>query len=103
MQSDGDRAKRLVSSEEDNFGQLAWAPDGRRFAYAKTKTRYYTSRSGPDTKIEVFEPSNEQTTVVRSPGERGLPRGGAALGWMPDGRLIYPLPEPRPNQQDTNL
>jgi Tol biopolymer transport system component len=103
MQADGDRAKRLVSTEEDNFGQLAWAPDGRRFAYSRTKTRYYTSRSGPDTKIEVFDLGSTQTTVVRSHGERGLPRGGAALGWMPDGRLIYPLREPRPNQQDTNL
>jgi Tol biopolymer transport system component/DNA-binding winged helix-turn-helix (wHTH) protein len=103
MQADGDRAKKLVSSEEDNFGQLAWSPDGRRFAYSRTKTRYYTSRSGPDTKIEVFDLGSGQTTVVRSHGERGLPRGGAALGWMPDGRLIYPLREPRPNQQDTNL
>jgi len=103
MQSDGDRAKRLVSSEEDNFGQLAWAPDGRRFAYARTKTRYYTSRGGPDSRIEVFNLNTALTTVVRSEGERGLPRGGAALGWMPDGRLIYPLPEARPNQQDTNL
>jgi Tol biopolymer transport system component/DNA-binding winged helix-turn-helix (wHTH) protein len=103
MQSDGDRAKRLVSSEEDNFGQLAWAPDGRRFAYTKTKTRYYTSRGGPDSTIEVFDLNTALTTVAVSQGERGLPRGGAALGWMPDGRLIYPLREPRPNQQDTNL
>ena len=103
MQADGDQAKKLVSSEEDNFGQLAWSPDGRRFAFSRTKTRYYTSRSGPDTKIEVFDLGSKQTTVVRSHGERGLPRGGAALGWMPDGRLIYPLREPRPNQQDTNL
>lgn len=29
--------------------------------------------------------------------------GGAAVGWTPDGRLIYPRREPRPNQQDTNL
>jgi Tol biopolymer transport system component len=32
-----------------------------------------------------------------------LPRGGAGLAWLPDGRLIFPRREPRPNQQDTNL
>lgn len=103
MQADGSDARRLVSAEEDRFGQLAWGPDGRRIAYTRTKTRYYTSRSGPDTRVEVLDPESGETTVIERDGERGLPRGGAALGWLPDGRLIYPLREPRPNQQDTNL
>lgn len=103
MQADGDRAKRLIRSQEDNFSRAAWAPNGKRFAYARTKTRYYASRRAPDTQIEVFDLNNRQTVVVKYEGDRGLPRGGAALGWMPDGRLIYPLREPRPNQQDTNL
>ena len=103
MQADGSKTRRLVSSQEYTFGQLAWANDGRRFAYTKTKTRYYTSRSGPDTQIEIFDLSNDQAAVVQYLGERGLPRGGAALGWTFDGRLIFPLREPRPNQQDTNL
>jgi DNA-binding winged helix-turn-helix (wHTH) protein/Tol biopolymer transport system component len=103
MQAVGDGAKRLISSQEDNFSRAAWAPDGKRFAYARTKTRYYTSGRAPDTQIEVFDLNNGQTVVVRSEGDRGLPRGGAALAWMPDARLIYSMPEPRPNQQDTNL
>ena len=102
-QADGDKSRKLVGSEQDNFSRIAWAPDGKRFAYARTKTRYYASRSGPDTQIEVFDLKSEQTAVIRDLSERGLPRGGAALGWMSDGRLIYPLREPRPNQQDTNL
>jgi Tol biopolymer transport system component/DNA-binding winged helix-turn-helix (wHTH) protein len=103
MRADGDRPRKLISSEKDSFSRVAWAPDGKRFAYARTKTRYYTSGSAPDTQIEVFDLRNNQITVVRSIGDRGLPRGGAALGWLPDGRLIYPLREARPNQQDTNL
>ncbi|MGI8962025.1 MAG: LpqB family beta-propeller domain-containing protein [Bryobacteraceae bacterium] len=103
MQANGDRAKRLIRSEEDSFSRAAWARDGKRLAYARTKTRYYASRRAPDTRIEVFNLSTGQTVVVRSVGDRGLPRGGAALGWTPDGRLLYPLREPRPNQQDTNL
>ena len=103
MQADGDRARRLISSKEESFSRVAWAPNGKRFAYAATKTRYYTSRNGPDTQIEVFDLRNERTVVIRSLAERGLPRGGAALAWLPDGQLIYPVREPRPNQQDTNL
>jgi Tol biopolymer transport system component/DNA-binding winged helix-turn-helix (wHTH) protein len=103
MQANGSGAKKLLSGEEDNFGQLAWSPDGKRIAYARTRTRYYTSRNGPDTRVEVLDPGTGQTTVVEQNGDRGLPRGGAAVGWLPDGRLVYPLREPRPNQQDTNL
>jgi Tol biopolymer transport system component/DNA-binding winged helix-turn-helix (wHTH) protein len=101
--ANGDGPRRLLGSETENFSQLGWAPDGKRFAYARTKTRYYTSRSGPDTQIEIFDTGSERTAVIRYLGERGLPRGGAALGWTPDGQLIYPVREPRPNQQDTNL
>ncbi|MFL6352367.1 MAG: LpqB family beta-propeller domain-containing protein [Bryobacteraceae bacterium] len=102
-QADGGKARKLISSQEDSFSRAAWAPDGKRFAYARTKTRYYASRRAPETQIEVFDLSSGETVVVVSEGDRGLPRGGAALGWTPDGQLIYPRREPRPNQQDTNL
>jgi len=103
MQVDGDNARRLVSSNEDHLSRVAWAPDSKRFAFVATKTRYYTSRNGPDSQIEVFDLSTERTTLIRQLGNRGLPRGGAALGWMPNNELIYAMREPRPNQQDTNL
>ncbi len=103
VQANGGRAKRLIRSEEDNFSRATWAPDGKRFAYARTKTRYYASRRVPDTQIELFDLNSGQPAVLQDVGDRGLPRGGAALGWTPDDRLIFPLREPRPNQQDTNL
>ncbi len=102
-QADGEKATKLISSQEDSFSRAAWEPDGKRFAYARTKTRYYASRHAADTQIEVFDLSSGQNVVVVSEEDRGLPRGGAALGWTPDGQLIYPRREPRPNQQDTNL
>jgi Tol biopolymer transport system component/DNA-binding winged helix-turn-helix (wHTH) protein len=103
MLTDALSTRRITASHEYTFSQLAWAADGKRFAYARTKTRYYTMRSGPDTQIEIFDLGTQKVTVVQYAGERGLPRGGAAVGWLPDGRLIYPVREPRPNQQDTNL
>lgn len=103
MQTDGISAKMLLSSEEDNFGQLAWAPDGNRIAYARTKTRYYAAQNGPDNLIEALDVKTGEITVVQRLRERGLPHGSAAMAWTPDGRLIYPRREPAPNQQDANL
>jgi DNA-binding winged helix-turn-helix (wHTH) protein/Tol biopolymer transport system component len=103
MAADGSRANKVLGSAEYSFGQIAWAPQGNRFAYAKTRTRYYTMRPGADTQIDIFDLHNRSITVVQYEIERGLPRGGAAVAWLPDGRLVYPRREPRPNQQDTNL
>lgn len=103
MRADGGGEGRLTGSGEDSFTQAAWAPDSNHFAYARTKTRYYASRRAPDTLVEIFDIRSQKSVVVKDVGERGLPRGGAGLAWLPDGRLIFPRREPRPNQQDTNL
>ena len=103
MAADSSRANRVLGSAEYSFGQIAWSPLGDKFAYAKTRTRYYTMRAGADTQIDVFDLRNGTTTVVEYETERGLPRGGAAIAWLADGRLVYPRRESRPNQQDTNL
>jgi DNA-binding winged helix-turn-helix (wHTH) protein/Tol biopolymer transport system component len=103
MAADGSRANKVLGSHEYSFGQIAWAPHGNRFMYAGTRTRYYTMRNGADTQIDIFDLDSRTTTVVQYENERGLPRGGAAVAWLPDGRLVYPRREPRPNHQDTNL
>ena len=103
MAANGSRANKVLGSQEYSFGQIAWAPQGNRFIYARTRTRYYTMRSGADAQIDIFDLHDRTTTVVQYEKERGLPRGGAAVAWLPDGRLVYPRREPRPNQQDTNL
>ncbi len=103
MRSDGSGARCIIRSGEDSFSRAAWAPGGKQFAYARTKTRYYAFRRAPDTAIEVFDLARGTSIPVQDTGPRGVPRGGAAVGWLPDGSLLYPVREPRPNQQDTNL
>ena len=103
MQADGSEARKLLSSNEDNFSQLAWDPEGRRIAFARSKTRYHASQNGPDNQIEVFDLRSAKLTVVERPKERSLHFGEAAIGWMRDGRLIYPRRDPAPNEQDANL
>jgi DNA-binding winged helix-turn-helix (wHTH) protein/Tol biopolymer transport system component len=103
VQSDGSGARRIIRSGEDSFSRAAWSPDGEHFAYARTKTRYYAFRRAPDTQIEVFDLARGTSTLVQDTGPRGVPRGGAAVAWLPDGSLLYSVREPQPNQQDTNL
>src|SRR5579885_324913 len=103
MRSDGSGARRIIRTVEENFSRPAWSPDGKQFAYARTKTRYYAFRSAPETSIEVFDLVRLASTRVQDTGPRGVPRGGAAVGWLPNGLLLYSVREPRPNQQDTNV
>jgi len=52
MEADGAKARRLIRSLEDSFSRPAWASDGNRFAYARTKTRYYASRRAPKHRLK---------------------------------------------------
>ena len=96
MQADGGYARRIVSGGENYFGPVAWAPDGMRFAYVRTKVHYGTPRL--DRQIEVYDVTNARVELV-------LPLRGLAedVGWANAGRLIYSLQEPPPNEDDFNL
>ena len=96
MQADGSSARKIVSEEESDFGPVAWAPDGMRFAYVRTK--YHHVWPEPDTQIQVYDVSSARPEVV-------LPLNALAddIGWANGDRLIYSLREPQPNVQDFNL
>jgi Tol biopolymer transport system component len=96
MQADGDSARKIVSEEESGFGPVAWAPDGMRFAYVRTKYHYGSYEL--DTQIQVYDVSSARSEVV-------LPLSELAddIGWANGGRLIYSLREPQPNVEDFNL
>src|SRR6201987_3347412 len=63
MHFDDGRERKLIGSVEDSFSRPAWAPDSTRFAYARTKTRYYANRRAPDTLIEVFDISGNSSLL----------------------------------------
>ncbi|HKS97128.1 MAG TPA: winged helix-turn-helix domain-containing protein, partial [Terriglobia bacterium] len=94
MRSDGQDARRLMAAESpDGFDRVQWSQDGARISYLRF-------RQGPN-KFEV--------TLESSSLEDGHPAvliANPALEdylWLPDGRLVYTLAEPEPNEEDSNL
>jgi dipeptidyl aminopeptidase/acylaminoacyl peptidase len=96
MDADGANARKIVDGGHEDFGAVAWAPDGKRFACVRTR-----SSAGPNEarkQIEVFDVSSGHDDVVLSES-----RLGDNLAWTNTGRLIYSLQELPPNQGDSNL
>jgi len=95
MQADGEKTQRLLGCVGCFLGGLAWSPDGKQLAYVKQEYKM-GSFWGFDTQLEVLNLASNRSEVLES-------HVGPALAWTPDGRIIYVLGEPPPNQSDSNL
>jgi Tol biopolymer transport system component/DNA-binding winged helix-turn-helix (wHTH) protein len=94
--SDGEQARKIVGEPGDIFGSVAWSPDGRRLAFVRY--RYHPGAYEGYVSIAVCDPTTKETNITLSDLKLG-----DALAWAPDGRLIYSLAEPPPNQSGSNL
>jgi serine/threonine protein kinase/Tol biopolymer transport system component len=93
----GEEARKLVpASEDDGYHPTAWSPDGRRVVYR----RYHRSPGRAECSIETRDlKGGPPTTVLSDPRLCRL----RSHWWSPEGRLIFTMPEPEPNQNDENL
>jgi Tol biopolymer transport system component/DNA-binding winged helix-turn-helix (wHTH) protein len=91
IEANGDGARKLLDGGKDAFGAVAWAPNGKRFAYVRASERSVSQ-------IEAYDVTDGRSETILS--EAGL---GREIAWAPAGRLIYSLPEAQPNQGDFNL
>jgi len=96
MRADGDGAHKLIEGGPDFFGAPAWAPDGKHIAYVRT--RYSVGMPWIRNRVEILDISSGQIHDLAE--MLGL---GSTVAWTPDGRLIYSIEEPPPNQNDSNL
>jgi len=89
VSSDGEQSRKIVSEPGEMFGPVVWSPDSRRLAFV----RYGPGAHEEYVSIVVCNPAIKETNVILS--DLTL---GDALAWAPDGRLIYSLADPPPNQ-----
>jgi Tol biopolymer transport system component/DNA-binding winged helix-turn-helix (wHTH) protein len=96
VRSDGTEARKILGERGANVESLVWSPDGRAMAF--TQVVYVSGWNEPNISLRVVDlATGRRATVVSTDRLR------SALVWAHDGRLIYSLAEPAPNQNDTNL
>jgi Tol biopolymer transport system component len=96
IDADGGNARRVLTGVRDDFGAVAWAPDGKRFAYVRMIN--LPSSDEPRKQVEVYDLASGRVAVILSE-----PRLSNEIAWTTAGRLIYTLQEAPPNQNDFNL
>jgi len=89
MGANGEQPRKLRSGGPgERFFTLAWSPDGRRIA---SHSRRALSGQGI---IESFDLEGGQSRVLASS------RGFDGFCWAPDGRIIFSMAEPPPDQSE---
>jgi Tol biopolymer transport system component len=97
MSVKGEEPRQLVPAAEDSgFYYAHWSPDGGRITYQR-------SHRAPDKmecSIETHDLHGGKPTTVLSDSRLCV---NGDPWWSPDGRIIYTLTEPQPNQNGGNL
>ena len=95
-----DGAQLLVPlAEGDLFLNPTWAPDSKHIAYVRLRE----AKKGPQPFIETVDLTGSPPTIVVQRQDLIQEQGEVALGWMPDGRLIYGVAELPPKEPGTTL
>jgi eukaryotic-like serine/threonine-protein kinase len=94
MGANGEGPKKLLQGAlADRFLQVQWSPNGERIAYLKSRTE----GDRPETSIETMPLAGGiSSTFLNVPALR-------SFCWSSDGRVIYSMQEPPPNDKDMNL
>ena len=96
MSAEGERPHRVFGEPGDMFGSVAWSPDSHLLAFVRFN--YGSGFKEAQSSLWIVGPEGGSQRLILSDS-----RLGEALAWAPDGRLVYSLAEPRPNQGDSNL
>jgi Tol biopolymer transport system component len=90
MGPNGEQVRRVFDMGLNNYAyNFRWSPTGQRLAYIKCA----------DSSIESRDLRGGLTTTLLS----DVPGRLQDYVWLPDGRIVYALAEPRPNNDTCNL
>ena len=98
VSSSGKSPKMIAQQGEGiGFSQIVWSPDGNRIAYLKIQAKFGSFDCAIENRdLQGGTPVNILTDLRLC----SIPQG---LWWAPDGRLVFSLAEPAPNDNDSNL
>jgi serine/threonine protein kinase/Tol biopolymer transport system component len=97
MGANGENPRKVLSSESEQFGPLAWSPTGQRLAYVKRRSG--AGKFGGSIESVALE-AGPASLVISDP--RLSTDTFAILRWVRDGRLIFGLQD-RPASEEMNL
>jgi len=93
MGGDGEEPHRIAEFDtRDGIVSPAWSPSGQRLVYI----RYRNEHDKQDVVIETCDLQGSHRTVVLSEPRLMAPLSGPGVAWLPNGRILYPLPDPSP-------
>ena len=92
MGANGEEPRKILAAAEGRlFEQLAWSPTGQRLAFMTTSVGF------DQVAIESINPGEGNPVTLLSDQRLN------DFCWAPNGRVIYSLAEPPPNEYDSNL
>ncbi len=98
--ADGGNGRRVASSDSNGVitTWAVWAPGGRRLAYLRAGV----GTAGTNVRIESTDLEGRARAALTITPEQ-QPHPYAIPAWLPDGRMVFGLSDPPPNQRDMNL
>jgi DNA-binding winged helix-turn-helix (wHTH) protein/Tol biopolymer transport system component len=97
MGENGEDPHRVAKLDAlDSVGSLHWSPSGQRLVYV----RFHNEAGRVEVAIETCDLQGSERTLVLSE-QRLVGRNGVApIYWLPDGRILYSLPDPSSRNYD---
>jgi eukaryotic-like serine/threonine-protein kinase len=96
--SNGENPRKVVPTDETTgYDEVVWSPRGGRIAYMK----FHLSNNAFTCGLEDRDLQGGAPVTILT--DANLCQNPQGFWWAPDGRLVYSLAEPSPNQNDSNL
>jgi Tol biopolymer transport system component len=95
LELDGGEPRRILSIAPNKIASAVWSPTSRRIAYLRFGSNEYA--------VESCDTDGHQSVPVLNSDRFVGFNGVGDITWLSDGRIVYRLSEPPPNEKYDNL